>query len=318
MKSSTASCSASGSSGYSRSASRWSDERLVTRRRQLRRGSKQLGERGCRFEQVLEVVEEHEGLDASAKRGGELLLDAERLRDARLERVWSRGDAASGTQRTPSRNSVCTSSAAACSASRVLPVPPVPVTVTRRASSGAEALVSSASSRSRPIERLGWRRAGSSRSQRSSAAGTPAASPSPQQLIEPLGLEQVLESMFAEVAQASCRRRPSATSRWSPARAAPGLRARRSSRVPRGGRRGRRRGRRRHRLARVEADPDADRLARPVLLGERALARRCGRDGRRRTRVGEDGSCRPASRPRPRRGSEGVAEQRRCFVSAST
>ena len=63
---------------------------------------------------------------------------------------------ASSTQTTPSGKSPATTSATA-RASRVLPTPPGPLNVTRRACAERSACVMAATSRSRPMSRVGGR-----------------------------------------------------------------------------------------------------------------------------------------------------------------
>ena len=62
---------------------------------------------------------------------------------------------ASATKNTPSSNS-STSSAADCSATRVFPVPPVPVRVSKRTSARLSRSETSDTSRSRPTSGVGW------------------------------------------------------------------------------------------------------------------------------------------------------------------
>ena len=106
------------------------------------------------------------------------------------------------TQKTPSRR-VPTSSAATCSASRVLPVPPGPVSVSRRVPSQSSA-TSSSSSLSRPMSGLAatGQVRGVERPQRREVAVA--------ELVEALRLGQVLEPVLSEVtdSRGGASRRP--------------------------------------------------------------------------------------------------------------
>ena len=102
---------------------------------EVRAGFDERGELGCRVDHLLEVVEQEQQLPL-ADVLGEAVLGAERLRDRRRATSAGSRSAARPTQKTPALNSG-TSSAAASIASRVLPEPPGPVSVSRRAPSRA-------------------------------------------------------------------------------------------------------------------------------------------------------------------------------------
>ena len=115
-----------------------------------------------RLEQVLEVVE-----DEQQPLLGEEALEALGERNARrvslspsVCAIVGRTSAGSAIGASATKNTPCgkssTSSAAAWSASRVLPVPPGPVSVSRRTSSRRSCSAIAASSRSRPISGVGW------------------------------------------------------------------------------------------------------------------------------------------------------------------
>ena len=107
---------------------------------------------------------------------------------------------ASATKNTPCGKS-STSSAAAWSASRVLPVPPGPVSVSSRTSSRRSSSATAASSRSRPISGVGWTGRFVGRFSSVRSAGNSFAQPVDHELREPLRPRQVLEPVLAEVAQ---------------------------------------------------------------------------------------------------------------------
>ena len=208
---------------------------------------------------------------SSARLAG-LLAQPERLRDRRHDqlpvahrRERDEGRRRPGTVERP---------AASWSASRVLPVPPVPVSVSRRTSSRASSSRGLGQLALAADERVRLR--GQVRGRLSSvfSGGNSPAGP-PAQLVEPLRAGEVLEPC-------SPRSRTSTPVRaargWS-RRRAPGHRGRPPSRGRRGGRRGRRSRRRPPRLAGMDAHPHADLVpVRPFVLDERALAVR-GRGG---------------------------------------
>ena len=107
---------------------------------------------------------------------------------------------ASATKNTPCGKS-STSSAAACSPSRVLPVPPGPVSVNRRTSSRRSRSTTAATSRSRPISGVGWTGRFVGRFSSVRKAGNSFGSPVDDELREPLRPLQVPEPMLAKVAQ---------------------------------------------------------------------------------------------------------------------
>ena len=110
---------------------------------------------------------------------------------------------ASSTSHTPS-GWASTASAAACRARRVLPVPPGPVSVSRRCVESRRA--TSASSRSRPTKLVSCTgqvvRAGVQAAQRREVGRQVRV----QQLRHPLGLLQVLQPVLSQVAQGRARR----------------------------------------------------------------------------------------------------------------
>ena len=232
---------------------------------ELGRGGEHRAHRGRGVEQVLEVVEEEQQLPP-AEEPGEVVASADRLRDLGGQTSSGSDSPASGTQKTPSR-SVPTSSAATWSARRVFPVPPGPVSVSRRVPFESIA-TSSSSSRSRPtsgIETTGRFVASSVRS-----GGN---SPSPS-WIEPLWRGQVLQAVLAEVAHR-------------------GVRARGAAR-----RLGERRSARRAPPPRC-APPDGRRCRRSPRRSR--SARRCGSPCARGSGPRASALCAPRPRPRPRR-----------------
>ncbi len=105
----------------------------MTRSVRLGQAREERGELGCGLDHLLEVVEQEEQLPLGDV-GGEAVLGAERLGD----RLGDEGVDRAGRRARPRRRLPCTrarASSAASSASRVLPVPPGPVSVTRRAPS---------------------------------------------------------------------------------------------------------------------------------------------------------------------------------------
>ena len=124
--------------------------------RQPRRRRQQLGRERRRLEQMLEVVEHQEQLAVGEERL-ERVLDrlaaalVERRAPAAIACGSSSGSAtaASGTKRAPSANSPATARATS-SASRVLPVPPAPVSVSRRTPGRTTSARTCSSSRRRP------------------------------------------------------------------------------------------------------------------------------------------------------------------------
>jgi hypothetical protein len=104
---------------------------------------------------VLDVVEEHEQLLAHkplaeiVENGAAVTLtDADRRRDL-AENESRVAEGREGVQNTPSGNP-SEASAAACKARRVFPIPPAPVSETRRASGSASIAPTTANSASRP------------------------------------------------------------------------------------------------------------------------------------------------------------------------
>ena len=148
MKSATPSDSASGGTGYVCSPPTRRRSRLVTRTSRLGQALTSVGELGRRLHDLLEVVEEAEHRLVGDVLG-EAVLRAERLRCGLEDELG----VAQGRERHPPdpvRVGVGCAQPAACRASRVFPVPPGPVRVSRRASSAARSSTTSASSRSLP------------------------------------------------------------------------------------------------------------------------------------------------------------------------
>ena len=136
---------------------------------QVGAGNQDLGDERCRVEQVLQVIEDQEQMFASESRDqrlGEWEAPA-----SRTPRLWAiaeatsagSGTAASGTKTAPSANSD-SSLAAASRASRVLPTPPGPVSVSRRTSGRHKRPVNVVTSRSRPTSAVSGVGNGPSRS----------------------------------------------------------------------------------------------------------------------------------------------------------
>ena len=181
--------------------------RLVTSSFSCGASREQVGERGRRLDEVLEVVEDEAG--AASRRGSAPRLSATGTAPLSLSPSvcaivgsTSAGSAigASATKNTPCGKS-STSSAAAWSPSRVLPVPPGPVSVSRRTSSRRSCSTTAATSRSRPISGVGWTGRFVGRFSSVRNGGNSLGSPSITSCESRCGRVQVLEPVLAEVAQ---------------------------------------------------------------------------------------------------------------------